>query len=98
MLCDAVYPSIMMAEGLCFSTVVMDPIYDNITGVQYTDYRVGDKTHRFAHTADPIIPTLLSDLKKYRKAAKVKMAEAEAQGNSFVASIYNSEQLAYKVR
>jgi DNA polymerase delta subunit 1 len=75
----------------------MDPEYANIPGVQYVDYKVGHKTHRYAQGVPAVLPKLLTDLKQLRKAAKKAMAAAEAAGDAFTASIYNGSQLAYKI-
>ncbi len=40
----SLYPSIMMAHNLCFSTLVMDPIYRNVPGVTYEDFDINEKS------------------------------------------------------
>lgn len=93
----SLYPSIICASNLDFCTVVMDPEYANVPGVEYTDYTVGDKTHRYATNVPAVLPKMLTSLKQLRKEAKKKMAAAEAAGDTFSASIYNGSQLAYKI-
>ena len=37
---EGLYPSIMMAHNLCYSTLVMDEKYDNIDGVKYESFEI----------------------------------------------------------
>jgi len=91
----SLYPSIMCAENLCYSTLVMNARYDNLTGVTYEQFG----PHRFAQTSGekPIVsllPTILIDLKAFRKKAKKLMALAEGTP---MEAVYNGQQLAYKI-
>jgi DNA polymerase delta subunit 1 len=91
----SLYPSIMCAHNLCYSTLVMDPKYDNLPGVEYEQYG----NHRFAQTSQgkpvvSLLPTILTDLKAFRKKAKKLMAQHEGTP---MEAIYNGQQLAYKI-
>jgi DNA polymerase delta subunit 1 len=92
----SLYPSIMCAHNLCFSTLVMDdPKYGNVPGVVYEVYG----PHKFAQTSvgKPVVsllPTILTDLKAFRKKAKKLMAQHEGTP---MEAIYNGQQLAYKI-
>jgi DNA polymerase delta subunit 1 len=92
----SLYPSIMCAHNLCYSTLVMNPKYDNLPGVEYEQF--GE--FRFAQTAadgKPVVsllPTILTDLKAFRKKAKKLMAQAEGTP---MEAVYNGQQLAYKI-
>jgi hypothetical protein len=91
----SLYPSIMCAENLCYSTLVMNARYDNLPGVTYEQFG----PHRFAQTSGekPIVsllPTILTDLKAFRKKAKKLMALAEGTP---MEAVYNGQQLAYKI-
>jgi len=85
----SLYPSIMMAHNLCYSTLVMDPKYDNLPGVQYEQFG----PHKFAQVSGPLVE-LLTELKEFREKAKRLMAEHKGTP---MEAIYNGQQLAYKV-
>ena len=86
----SLYPSIMCAHNLCFSTLVMDPKYDNLPGVEYEQFG----PHKFAQNVVSLLPTILTDLKTFRKKAKKLMAQTEGTP---MEAIYNGQQLAYKI-
>jgi DNA polymerase delta subunit 1 len=86
----SLYPSIMVAHNLCYSTLVMDPRYDNLPGVTYEQFG----PHKFAQGVVSLLPTILTDLKAYRKKAKKLMAAAEGTP---MEAVYNGQQLAYKI-
>lgn len=86
----SLYPSIMMAHNLCYSTLVMDKRYDNLPSVEYETH--GD--HRFAQNVPSLLPAILSDLKQFRKKAKADMAKAKGTP---MYHVYNGKQLAYKI-
>jgi len=86
----SLYPSIMCAHNLCYSSLVMDPKYDNLPGVEYEQFG----PHRFAQGIQSLLPTILTDLKAFRKKAKKLMAQAEGTP---MEAIYNGQQLAYKI-
>lgn len=86
----SLYPSIMCAHNLCYSTLVMDPKYDNLEGVEYETYG----PHKFAQNVPSLLPVILTDLKAFRKKAKKLMAQHEG---TQMEAIYNGQQLAYKI-
>ena len=87
----SLYPSIMMAHNLCYSTLVMDTHkYGNIPGIEYEQF--GE--HRFAQNVPSVLPAILNDLKAFRKQAKKDMANATS---SAMKEVYNGKQLAYKI-
>lgn len=89
----SLYPSIMMAHNLCYSTLVMDPKYDDVPGVTYETFQVGDKTYKFAQDVPSLLPKVLEELKAFRKQAKKDMANATGS----MKQVYNGKQLAYKI-
>ena len=91
---EALYPSIMMAHNLCYSTYVMDERrYGNVPGVTYETFKIGEKTYKFAQGVESLLPAILLELKQFRKKAKRDMANATGS----MKEVYNGKQLAYKV-
>jgi len=91
---EALYPSIMMAHNLCYSTYVMDERrYGNIPGVTYETFNIGDRTYKFAQGVSSLLPAILAELKQFRKKAKKDMAMATGG----MKEVYNGKQLAYKI-
>lgn len=91
---EALYPSIMMAHNLCYSSYVMDERkYGNIAGIEYETFNIGDRTYKFAQDVPSLLPAILSELKQFRKQAKRDMAAA----TGFMKEVYNGKQLAYKI-
>ena len=86
----SLYPSIMMAHNLCYSSLVMNPRYDNIPGIEYETFG----SFKFAQGVPSLLPAILEELKAFRKQAKKDMALAT---DSTMKNIYNGKQLAYKV-
>ena len=86
----SLYPSIMCAHNLCYSSLVMDAKYDNLPGVIYEQFG----PNRFAQGTESLLPAILTDLKAFRKKAKKLMAAAEGTP---MEAIYNGQQLAYKI-
>lgn len=98
----SLYPSIIRAENMSFDTLVIDPKYANVPGVDYYTIETGLGTFRFAQPGEDgrfkgILPCLLDDLAKFRKQAKKDMAAAKARGDEWSATLFNAKQLAYKV-
>ena len=90
----SLYPSIMCAHNLCYSTYVMDEKYVGIPGVTYEKFG----SHVFATEKDgkriqSLLPVILERLKVHRKEAKKMM---ETSGSDMY-SVYNGKQLAYKI-
>ena len=91
---EALYPSIMMAHNLCYSSYVMDERkYGNIPGIEYETFNIGDRTYKFAQGVPSLLPAILLELKQFRKQAKRDMAAA----TGFMKEVYNGKQLAYKI-
>jgi DNA polymerase delta subunit 1 len=91
---EALYPSIMMAHNLCYSSYVMDERkYGNVPGIEYETFNIGDRTYKFAQGVTSLLPAILLELKQFRKQAKRDMASA----TGFMKEVYNGKQLAYKI-
>ena len=93
----SLYPTIMRAHNLCHSTLVMDPKYNNVKGVEYKECTIETTKYRFAQDEEGIFPKMLRILAESRKAAKKQMKEAFIRGDKFMESVYNGKQLAFKV-
>jgi len=91
---EGLYPSIMVAHNLCYSSLVMDPKYDNLPGVTYESFTIGGKTYKFAQDVPSLLPAILVELKAFRKKAKKDMAEATTPA---MKKVYDGKQLAFKV-
>jgi len=101
---EGLYPSIMMAHNLCYSSLVMDPKYENVPGVTYETFEIpvpskepGGKatkrTCKFAQDVPSLLPSILLELKQFRKQAKQDMAASSGP----LKAMYNGKQLAYKI-
>jgi len=91
---EALYPSIMMAHNLCYSSYVMDEKkYGNVPGITYETFNIGDRTYKFAQDVPSLLPSILLELKQFRKQAKKDMANS----SGFMKEVYNGKQLAYKI-
>jgi DNA polymerase delta subunit 1 len=93
----SLYPSIIRAHNMCYSTIVLDSAYAAVPGVEYYEVETGMGTYRFAQGVPAVLPSLLEDLARFRKAAKKDMAEAKERGDTWAANVYNGKQAAYKV-
>jgi DNA polymerase elongation subunit (family B) len=91
---EALYPSIMMAHNLCYSSYVMnEKDYGNVPGIEYETFKIGDRTYKFAQDVPSLLPAILLELKQFRKKAKKDMAAA----TGYMKEVYNGKQLAYKI-
>lgn len=98
----SLYPSIIRAHLMCYSTIVLDPRYADLPGVEYYTIQTGMGTYKFAQTVSgqtvtSVVPELLEELAAFRKASKKDMAAAKAAGDAFGVSVHNGKQLAYKI-
>ena len=93
----SLYPSIIRAHNMCPSTLVLDPAYASIEGIEYYEVETGAGVARFAIDVKCVVPALLEELAAFRKQAKTDMAAAKDRGDAFAASVFNAKQLAYKV-
>lgn len=102
--CDysSLYPSCMMAENLSHDTIVLDPKYDNLPGVEYNevsyssqfDSDLPDKVCRFACNQVGILPTILQELVSQRRMTRARIKDVT---DPFQKAVLDGLQLAYKV-
>ena len=101
---EGLYPSIMMAHNLCYSSLVMDPKYENVPGVEYETFEIPvpskvegqpptKRVCKFAQGVPTLLPSILLELKQFRKQAKKDMASSTGA----LKAMYNGKQLAYKI-
>jgi DNA polymerase delta subunit 1 len=86
----SLYPSIMRAHNLCYSSLVLDPKYANVPGITYEQYG----PYKFAQGVPSLLPAILNELAAFRK--KAKKLKAAAEGTPMEA-VYEGQQLAYKI-
>jgi len=87
----SLYPSSMISENLSHDCMVMDPVYDNLPGVEYLDitydiYRpgtkevIGERVCRYVQGEKGIIPRILMKLLGARKLTRKRMGYQEYNG------------------
>ena len=89
---EALYPSIMVGHNLCYSTLILDPIYENKKFYPDLEIETFGK-HKFVQNVPSLIPSILTELKQFRKQAKRDMANSTGS----IKEMYNGKQLAYKI-
>jgi DNA polymerase delta subunit 1 len=82
----SLYPSIMMAHNLCYSTILLD-------GATHPDEELVGAA-RYVQNVPALLPEVLRELKQFRKQAKKDMAKSKGTP---MEDVYNAKQLAYKV-
>jgi len=89
----SLYPSIMQAYNLCYSTIVNS---QDAAKLDPNLYKKSDNGHIFVHShvKKGILPTILGELLSARKRAKKDMKNAATE---FEKSVQNGRQLALKV-
>jgi DNA polymerase delta subunit 1 len=94
---ESLYPSIIRAHNLCFSTIILDDSQIN-ESVEYEtiswDQSDIKYSFKFVQNTPGILPKLLSELAGSRKRYKKMMKEAK---DPFLKEVYNKSQLAVKV-
>ena len=91
----SLYPSIIRAHNLCYSTLIMNRRYLPERS-DYAEIEAGGKPHVFVHESKRagILPEILTELLNARKLAKKAMKAAK---DPFTKSIQNGRQLALKI-
>ncbi len=78
----SLYPTIISAHKICYSTLVMDPRYENIPGVEYerVEWTEDDgtrKSYQYVQNSESILPELQMELFALRKSVKKQKAAAQ---------------------
>jgi DNA polymerase delta subunit 1 len=91
----SLYPSIMIAHNMCYSTIVLDPKYLNLPGYEYSTIKCNDELSvTFIQNQPGVLSGILQSLWKNRKITKKEM---NAASDPFVKTVLNAKQLAIKV-
>ena len=92
----SLYPSIIRAHNLCYSTVLLPGSPRPPEGQVFrVSTALGD--FEFAQDVPGIVPELLKNLAAWRQAAKRRQAACKAAGDAWGASLWNGSQLAFKI-
>tara|TARA_B110000037_G_scaffold32258_1_gene38839 strand:- start:2855 stop:5908 length:3054 start_codon:yes stop_codon:yes gene_type:complete len=104
----SLYPSIMIAHNYDYATIVEDPEFDNLPGIEYFDMNWEEDdidpngndikrpvNVRFVQNRTGIMPKILSRLWKERKAIRKQMKTLSSDDNLY--AVLNGVQLAIKV-
>ncbi|KAF8884972.1 DNA polymerase family B-domain-containing protein [Infundibulicybe gibba] len=93
---SSLYPSIMMAHNLCYTTLLDKPTIDRLNMVKDVDYIVTPNNDLFATTTrrKGLLPTILEDLISARKRAK---ADLKNEKDPFKRAVLDGRQLALKI-
>jgi DNA polymerase delta subunit 1 len=89
----SLYPSIMMAHNLCYTTLLSAADVKTMPEADYTRTPNGDFFIK-PHVKKGLLPEILDELLKARKAAKKEMAMAT---DPFTKAVLNGRQLALKI-
>lgn len=91
----SLYPSIMQAFNLCFSSIVLDPEYANMPDVQYGRYPIGEKEWVFQEKHRGLLPKILAELVDARRQCKKEMKKYEKGSLDY--KLADGKQLALKI-
>ena len=91
----SLYPSIMIAHNMCYSTVVLNEKFMNLPGYEYSTIDCGPAgKFSFVQNQPGVLSGILQSLWKNRKVTKKEM---NAATDPFVKTVLNAKQLAIKV-
>ena len=92
----SLYPSIMMAHNLCYTTLLRKPTIDRLGLKEGDDYIKTPNGDYFAkdHLRKGILPTILKELLSARKQAK---NDLKKETDPFKKQVLNGRQLALKI-
>ncbi|KAG5647896.1 hypothetical protein DXG03_007820 [Asterophora parasitica] len=93
---SSLYPSIMMAHNLCYTTLLDKPTIERLGLVKDADYTQTPNNDLFATTVrrKGLLPTILEDLISARKRAK---ADLKKESDPFKRAVLDGRQLALKI-
>ena len=91
----SLYPSIMIAHNYDYSTIVEDPEFDNLEGIEYSECIIDEIVVKFAQNVKGIMPKILERLWKERKDIRKQMKSLSPEDPLY--AVLNGVQLAIKV-
>jgi DNA polymerase delta subunit 1 len=93
---EGLYPSIIRAHNLCFTSIVLSPEYLNIPGIEYitVQFSQDEPAVVFAQNTETVLPSLLVELYNERKKYKKLMKDAPTKD---LKAIYDRTQIAVKI-
>ena len=93
----SLYPSIMQAYNLCFSSIVLDDQYAHMEahGARYGRYDIAGKIWTFQEHSKGLLPKILEFLVNERRACKKEMKNFEKSSLDY--KLADGKQLALKV-
>ena len=91
----SLYPSIMIAHNYDYSTIVEDPEFDNLEGIEYSECIIYEIVVKFAQNVKGIMPKILERLWKERKDIRKQMKSLSPEDPLY--AVLNGVQLAIKV-
>ncbi len=91
----SLYPSLMQAFNLCFSSIVLNPAYDNMEAAQYGRYDIGGREWVFQEHHKGLLPRILESLLGARRACKKEMKKFDKGSLDY--RLADGRQLALKI-
>lgn len=91
----SLYPSIMQAFNLCFSSIVLDDEYKQMQGVQYGRYPIAGKEWVFQEKHRGLLPKILAELVDARRQCKKEMKKFDKGSLDY--KLADGKQLALKI-
>jgi len=90
----SLYPSIMRAHNLCFTTLVPDGMSVDVECEEFFIHGPDKPPVRFVKNSKSVLPKILDDLAVFRKRAKKDMANAKGTP---LEAVFNARQLSMKL-
>jgi len=94
---SSLYPSIMQAYNLDYTSYVHGPLDPAVTGFAFETIKTDIGEFTFQQTLPGLLPSMSKILLQRRSAAKRDMEKAESENDTYLAQILNAKQLALKV-